>query len=226
MNLSQKRNSISLLPVPTSLDQHPEFQPVQKLRVGLVLLCAALAILIVAAVAVLAVFLILPGEASNNDLVFAFDQEMVTEDLIGGAGSLEGLSLISDGEFRLTEAEHAFCEQLLRVVTQEAIGKAMDRGNQATYWTDNNAMGGSVLIDGRFCEFYVLTTKDSRTLFFRNTSGPDAEFPRERMIYQRDASTGQSVIRGAFYANEGAPVSLSKKLSLQKMHDAALAWVK
>ncbi len=133
--------------------------------------------------------------------------------------------LFSPGEQELTSNERETYERLFQDTRTMASTRLRQGSGPLSFWTEDNAVGANTIRDGRFREFYVDETERSLTLWFRNTDGPEGEFPRDRVSLHLDKVSGQSVVVAAVYPEPGAPIWLPKDVALNHLHQVASQWI-
>lgn len=134
-------------------------------------------------------------------------------------------STIAAGGHLLSPAETADHEQRYTLLFQAALRAASASQTKISFWSAPSALGGSVVHNGRFREFYVSETVVGRTIWFRDTSGPEGQFPRTRLQYQSPLKSTQGVVTHGFYLAEGQPVRTPHDVALNTLRENCDFWL-
>lgn len=135
-------------------------------------------------------------------------------------------SATAAGEHLLCPADTADMEQRYTKLFEAALRAASSRRpEEISFWSDTSALGGCVVHNGRFREFYVSETAFGRTLWFRDTAGPQGEFPRTRVQYQFTHNSSQGVVSHGFYLSEGKPVRTPHAVAIMALRETCDFWL-
>jgi len=145
------------------------------------------------------------------------------------AASREGFAtnlVLATGEHELDEVETTSCLALVENVWKAGLNQVTERGSPGvSFWSEGQAFGATGRITGRFCEFYLSEDVHAQTIWFRNTSGVNQEFPREQVMFRIEKDSQRAVVAAGAYFKEGEPVWMSKELALERIKASEEKWL-
>jgi hypothetical protein len=124
----------------------------------------------------------------------------------------------------LSARDAADLEQRFQRLFAAVLNAASKPQEVVTFWTAENTLGGHVIRNGRYREFYLAHSETGKTLWFRDTAGPNEEFPRTRVTYEGSPDGAPSVSLG-FYVTEGPAVHLPQDTALTALREACDFWL-
>jgi hypothetical protein len=125
----------------------------------------------------------------------------------------------------LSPADTADLETRYSQLFQAALHAAAEGQSDVSFWSAGSALGGHIIHEGRFREFYVSETAYGRTIWFRDTAGPNGEFPRTRLHYQLTQGSQQGAVFQGFYLDEGQPLRPPQAVALTTLRETCDFWL-